>query len=319
MAQRLESQELISSQWVFRAGSWVLEKQAGLKPGEFIIPAKASMEDILTILTEGKPVEYFVTVPEGETSWGVMQRIAQAQGNLTGEMPAQPPEGSILPGRYDFMPRDTRQSVIDKMTAAMAEQLPQVWESCRPDVCGPEGVIDSPEELVTLASIVEKETGVANERPLVAAVFVNRLKRGMRLQSDPTIIYGITNGEGPLGRPIRKSEIEARTAYNTYQVDGLPQGPIANPGIESLRAVADPAETDDLYFVAAGATPDQGHLFATNYADHRKNVALYRRAVAEAEAEAEAEEAREALEAEAAAGAGETVAEDAASEAGTSQ
>ena len=319
VAQRLESQELISSQWVFRAGSWVLEKQAGLKPGEFIIPAKASMEDILTILTEGKPVEYFVTVPEGETSWGVMQRIAQAQGNLTGEMPAQPPEGSILPGRYDFMPRDTRQSVIDKMTAAMAEQLPQVWESCRPDVCGPEGVIDSPEELVTLASIVEKETGVANERPLVAAVFVNRLKRGMRLQSDPTIIYGITNGEGPLGRPIRKSEIEARTAYNTYQVDGLPQGPIANPGIESLRAVADPAETDDLYFVAAGATPDQGHLFATNYADHRKNVALYRRAVAEAEAEAEAEEAREALEAEAAAGAGETVAEDAASEAGTSQ
>ena len=319
VAQRLESQELISSQWVFRAGSWVLEKQAGLKPGEFIIPAKASMEDILTILTEGKPVEYFVTVPEGETSWGVMQRIAQAQGNLTGEMPAQPPEGSILPGRYDFMPRDTRQSVIDKMTAAMAEQLPQVWESCRPDVCGPEGVIDSPEELVTLASIVEKETGVADERPRVAAVFVNRLKRGMRLQSDPTIIYGITNGEGPLGRPIRKSEIEARTAYNTYQVDGLPQGPIANPGIESLRAVADPAETDDLYFVAAGATPDQRHLFATNYADHRKNVALYRRAVAEAEAEAEAEEAREALEAEAAAGAGETVAEDAASEAGTSQ
>lgn len=315
VAQRLESQELITNQMVFRTGTWVLAQQGSadpgnLRPGEFIIPAKASMEDILTILTEGKPVEYFVTVPEGETSWGVMQRIAAAQGNLTGEMPAQPAEGAILPGRYDFMPRDTRQSVIDKMTAAMVEQLPQVWESCRPDVCGPEGVIDRPEELVTLASIVEKETGVAEERPRVAAVFVNRLKRGMRLQSDPTIIYGITNGEGTLGRPIRRSEIEARTAYNTYQIDGLPEGPIANPGIESLRAVANPAETDDLYFVAAGATPDQGHLFATNYADHRKNVALYRQAVADAQAEAEAEAAREALEAEAAASAGEDVSDE---------
>src|SRR5690606_17997383 len=130
-------------------------------------------------------------------------------------------------------------------TAAMAAELSAIWESCRPDVCGPEGVLDSPEELVTLASVVEKETGVADERPRVAAVFVNRLKRNMRLQSDPTIIYGITNGEGPLGRPIRRSEIEARTPYNTYQIDGLPQGPIANPGIESLRAVANPAQTED--------------------------------------------------------------------------
>lgn len=317
VAQRLESQDLITNQMMFRAGNWLLERQgkapsSTLKPGEFIIPAKASMQDILTILTEGKPVEYFVTVPEGETSWGVMQRIAQAQGNLTGDMPEQPAEGTILPGRYDFMPRDTRQSVIDKMTAAMQDQLPEVWESCRPDICGPDGLIKTPEEMVTLASVVEKETGVADERPRVAAVFINRLKRGMRLQSDPTIIYGITNGQGPLGRPIRKSEIEARTPYNTYQVDGLPQGPIANPGIESLRAVANPAESDDLYFVAAGATPDQGHLFATNYADHRKNVALYRKAVAEAQAEAEAAEAeaaRDDLQAQEATEAGDNAAD----------
>jgi UPF0755 protein len=320
VAQRLESQELISNQWIFRAGGWVLERQSNLRPGEFVIPANASMSDILTILTEGKPVEYFVTVPEGETSWGVIQRIAQAQGNLTGDLPAQPPEGTILPGRYDFMPRDSKQSVLDQMTAAMTAQLPEIWESCRPDVCGPEGVVATPEEFVTLASIVEKETGVADERPRVAAVFVNRLKRGMRLQSDPTIIYGVTNGQGPLGRPIRKSEIEARTPYNTYQIDGLPQGPIANPGIESLRAVANPAQTEDLYFVAAGATPDQGHLFATSYADHRRNVAQYRAAVAAAQAEAEAAEAeaaKAALEAQEAAEAGEIVAEEDAPAAGT--
>src|SRR5690606_32566678 len=129
---------------------------------EFIVPARASMAEILTLLTEGSPVEYFVTVPEGATSWGVIQRIAQAGTNLTGEMPAQPPEGSVLPGRYDFMPRDTAQSVLDQMTGAMTTRLADVWENCRPDVCGPEGVIDSPEELVTLASIVEKETGVAS-------------------------------------------------------------------------------------------------------------------------------------------------------------
>ena len=320
VAQRLESQKLISSQWIFRAGGWALEKQRDLKPGEFVIPAGASMADILTILTEGKPVEYFVTVPEGETSWGVIQRIAQA-GSLTGDLPAVPAEGSLLPGRYDFMPRDTAQSVLDQMTTAMTEQLAEVWQTCRPDICGPDGVIDTPEQMVTLASIVEKETGVADERPRVAAVFVNRLKRSMRLQSDPTIIYGITNGEGPLGRPIRRSEIEARTPYNTYQIDGLPVGPIANPGIESLRAVASPATTDDLYFVAAGATPDQGHLFATNYADHRRNVAQYRRAVAEAQAAAEAveaEAARAELEAQEAAEAGEEVGDEERRDAGDS-
>lgn len=323
IAQRLDEQGLITNSWIFRAGAWAASRNnSNILPGEYVIPAKASMSDILGIVTSGKPVEYFVTVPEGETSFAVVQRIAEASHALTGELDAVPAEGSIMPGRYDYFPRDTRQSLLDQMTAKMAEQLAEVWATCRPDVCGADGVIATPEEMVTLASIVEKETGVPDERPRVAAVFVNRLKRGMRLQSDPTIIYGITKGEGPLGRPIRRSEIEAQTPYNTYQIDGLPAGPIANPGIESLRAVADPAPTEDLYFVAAGATPDKGHLFASNYADHRRNVAEYRRVVASAAAEAEAAEAeaaRAALEAEQAAEAGEEFSEEEPAADGASQ
>jgi len=154
--------------------------------------------------------------------------------------------------------------------------------------------------MVILASIVEKETGLASERDRVAAVFINRLKRGMRLQSDPTIIYGITKGESVLGRGLRRSEIEEQTPYNTYQIDGLPPTPIANPGVESLRAVANPAQTNDLYFVAAGPVPSDGHVFAETYDEHRRNVARWReieRAAAEA-AEVEAEEAKDAIEAE---------------------
>ncbi len=305
IAQRLDEQGLVGNAWIFRAGALAISRNnANILPGEYVIPARASMADILEIITSGEPVEYFVTVPEGETSWAVARRIADASHNLTGELAGIPPEGSILPGRYDYFPRDTRQSVLDQMTAKMTAAVAEVWETCRADVCGPQGVLDSPEELVTLASIVEKETGVAEERPRVAAVFVNRLKRGMRLQSDPTIIYGITKGESTLGRGLTRSEIEARTDYNTYQIDGLPVGPIANPGIESLRAVANPAETDDLYFVAAGATPSEGHVFASSYAEHRRNVARYRQAVDEAAAAA-----REELEAEEAAEAGETVPE----------
>lgn len=302
VAERLEDRGLISNRFIFQAAGYLTRTQGKVKAGEFLVPANASMAEILELITEGKPIEYFVTVPEGESSWAVAQRISQESHNLTGDLSGMPPEGSVLPGRYDYFPRDTRQSVLDQMTAKMAEELAEVWAECRTDVCGPEGVLQSPQELVTLASIVEKETGVAEERPRVAAVFVNRLKRGMRLQSDPTIIYGITEGEGSLGRGLTRSEIEAETAYNTYQIDGLPPGPIANPGIESLRAVANPAETNDLYFVAAGATPSEGHVFAGSYAEHRRNVARYRQAVDDAAAAA-----RQALEAEEAAGAGEEV------------
>jgi UPF0755 protein len=188
----------------------------------------------------------------------------------------------------------------EDQTKALAE----IWAARNPDI-----PIETPEELVILASIVEKETGIADERPQVAAVFINRLNRGMRLQTDPTVIYGITNGKGPLGRGLKKSEIKAETPYNTYVIKGLPVGPIANPGRAAMQAVANPAETKALYFVAAGANPSQGHLFAASYAEHRKNVAKYRKAVREAAAqeEADSEDLKDALEAEQAAAAGEEV------------
>jgi len=300
-ANRLEEQGLISNALIFSQFGSRVEKNTIIKAGDFRIPAGSSMSDILRELTEGNPIRYAVTLPEGITAWDVIQRL-NADTNLVGEVTALPEEGSILPGSYDYVPGDTRQSVLDKMQDAMTSALATVWESRQPDL-----PLNSPEELLILASIVEKETGVASERPQVAAVFVNRLRTGMRLQSDPTIIYGITKGQSTLGRGLRKSEIEARTPYNTYQIDRLPPTPIANPGIEALKAVANPDSHKYLYFVAKGALPSEGHVFAESYAEHQRNVAQYRRIAAEAaaQAEAEAEAARQALEAEEAVEAGE--------------
>ncbi|HEV7346284.1 MAG TPA: endolytic transglycosylase MltG [Devosia sp.] len=282
---RLEEQGLISNQYIFQAGSRLANLPGTIKQGDFRIPAGASMVDILQELTQGTPIRYAVTIPEGWTSWEVIQRLSATE-DLTGEVPMLPPEGSILPGSYDYIPGESRQSVLEKMQAAMVAELAEVWEIREPDL-----PIETPEELLVLASIVEKETGVATERPQVAAVFVNRLREGMRLQSDPTIIYGITQGQSTLGRGLRRSEIDAQTPYNTYQIDGLPPTPIANPGADALRAVANPDDHDYLYFVAKGATPSEGHVFAETYAEHQENVARYR------EIEAEAEAARTALEA----------------------
>jgi len=298
---RLEEQGLITNQYIFQIGSRVSDLPGTIKQGDFRIPAGASMADILHELTTGNPIRYAVVVPEGWTSWEVVQRLND-DTNIVGEISTLPPEGSILPGSYDYVPGDTRQSVLEKMQAAMTAELAAAWEGRHPDL-----PIETPEQLLVLASIVEKETGVASERPQVAAVFVNRLREGMRLQSDPTIIYGITMGQSTLGRGLRRSEIDARTPYNTYQIDGLPPTPIANPGVEALRAVANPDSHDYLYFVAKGATPREGHVFAETYAEHRENVAQYRRIVDEAAAQAE--EARRALEAQEAEGADEAAAE----------
>lgn len=304
VADQLESQGLVSSRFVFQLGGMALKKQGQLKAGEFAIPANASMADILRELTEGKPILYGITIPEGYTAWQVVDRL-NADSHLVGEIKQMPAEGSILPNTYNYDPGSTRQSILDAMQAAQKKAVEEIWAARAPDL-----PIKTPEEMVILASIVEKETGVATERPQVAAVFVNRLKKGMRLQSDPTIIYGITKGQATLGRGLKKSEIEAKTPYNTYQVDGLPVGPIANPGIESLRAVANPAQTKDLYFVAAGPVPSDGHLFAETYAEHRKNVAKWRQVEAEAAraAEADADAAKDAIEAEQAKETGEDVA-----------
>jgi UPF0755 protein len=295
VAERLESEGLVTNRYLFQIGGRVLDRASRIRAGDFRIPANASMADILREITEGNPVRYAVVVPEGVTSWDVMQRL-NAVEDLTGEITELPAEGSILPGSYDYVPGGTRQAVLDQMQAAMDAAVAEVWEARVEDL-----PIDSPEELVILASIVERETGLASERPQVAAVFVNRLRVPMRLQSDPTIIYGITQGEGPLGRGLLRSEIEEETPYNTYQIDGLPPTPIANPGIESLRAVANPDEHDYLYFVAAGPVPSDGHVFAESYAEHQQNVARYREIEAEAAADREARAAMDEIEAEEAA------------------
>ncbi len=282
--------QLIPSSLIFRAGSYAMKKQSSLKAGVYVLKANASMADILTELTEGEPLDFFVNVIPGETSFAVGQKLNEAS-NLTGDPVPLPPEGSLLAIRYDFMPGDARQTLLDKMQAEMKAKIAEVWANRDKAI---DDVIKSPEEMVTLASIVEKETGLASERPQVAAVFINRLRFNMRLQTDPTVLYGVTEGKLVLNRSPTATELKQKTAYNTYQIDGLPPGPIANPGVDALMAVAHPAPTKDLYFVAKSANPADGHLFAPNYEEHRKNVALYRKAAAEAEAEA----AREALEAE---------------------
>ena len=291
-ASRLEEQGFITNSLIFSQFGSRVEESAIVKAGDFNIPAGASMSEILKELTLGNPLRYAVTIPEGWTVWQAVNRIND-DDQLTGSIDQLPPEGSLLPGSYDYMPGDTRQSVLEKMQLAMTQALAEVWETRQPDL-----PLNSPAELLILASIVEKETGVASERPQIAAVFVNRLREPMRLQSDPTIIYGITKGQSTLDRGLRRSEIDERTPYNTYQIDGLPPTPIANPGIEALRAVANPDSHKYLYFVAKGATPSEGHVFAETYAEHQQNVARYREIEAAAAAEREAEEARQALEAE---------------------
>jgi len=305
-AKRLEEQglipqdQLIPSEWLFWAGAKALRKDDDIKAGVYVLKANYSMSDVLKEITEGKPVDFFVNVIPGETSYQVAARLNDPAGNLTGDPVTVPAEGSLLAIRYDFFPGDTRQSVLDAMQQKMDARLAEIWAGRDPAI---DAVIKSPEQLVILASIVEKETGLASERPQVAAVFVNRLKKGMRLQTDPTVLYGVTGGKEVLSRSPTSKELKAETPYNTYQIDGLPVGPIANPGEDALLAAAHPAATRDLYFVARSANPADGHLFAETYAQHRKNVTLYREAAAEAEAESE----KEALEAAEATAAGEAV------------
>ena len=210
---------------------------------------------------------YRVTVSEGVTSWQVVDALAKAEF-LTGAAPEVPPEGTLAPDSYEVAVGADRAELIRRMTEAQQERLAVAWAGRDEDL-----PFDTPEEALTLASIVEKETGVPGERGHVASVFVNRLRQGMRLQTDPTVIYGITKGEGVLGRGLRRSELDRETPYNTYRIDGLPPGPIANPGEASLRAALNPDETEDLFFVADGTG---GHVFAATLDEHNRNVAKWR-------------------------------------------
>jgi UPF0755 protein len=232
-----------------------------IKAGEFRIPMGASNSEILTILQGGKALTRLITIPEGMPSVLVHERL-MANEQLTGDV-AVPQEGSILPDSYAYDRGETRAAVVKRMQAAMDKALAELWAKRSPTA-----VVKTPREAIILASIVEKETGVPSERPMVAGVYANRLRSNMMLQADPTIIYPITKGK-PLGRRIRKSEIATVNDYNTYAMTGLPKGPIANPGRLSILAVLQPAQTKALYFVADGKG---GHIFADTYQQHNENV-----------------------------------------------
>lgn len=267
IADLLQREGVIDQPYVFMGGVIVLKARGELKYGEYQFPKHASLADVVDTIIESKVVQHAFTVPEGLTSEQIVARLLENDG-LSGQIKEIPREGTLLPETYKFTRGMTREQIIQRMQQAHRRVLQEVWERRMSDL-----PVKTPEQLVTLASIVEKETGRPDERTRVAAVFVNRLKNKMRLQSDPTIIYGLTGGKGSLGRPILKSEIEQPTPYNTYVIDGLPPGPIANPGRASLEAAANPARTKELYFVADGTG---GHVFSDNYAEHQKNVARLR-------------------------------------------
>ncbi|MBM3558200.1 MAG: endolytic transglycosylase MltG [Alphaproteobacteria bacterium] len=245
-----------------------------LKAGEYVFPPLVTPKEITRKLAIGDIVIRRLTVAEGLSTAQVMALVRVAEG-LDGEAGAAPGEGEILPETYHFTWGDGRAALVDRMRKSMSDQLERLWRERAPDL-----PLKSPREALVLASIVEKETGVAAERPRVAAVFHNRLRLGMKLQSDPTVIYGITQGERAFERAITRDDLNRPTRWNTYVIEALPPTPIANPGLDAIKAVLKPAKTDELYFVADGAG---GHAFAKTLAEHNRNVARYRALQAEKE------------------------------------
>jgi len=268
IAEVLQREGVIdANRWVFLGAVFALKAAQDLKPGEYLFQKNANLRDVIGTIVDGKVVQHSITIPEGLTSEQIVARLSD-NDIFTGSIKEMPREGTLLPETYKF-PRGTpREQVIQRMQREQKRVLTEIWERRNPDV-----LVKTPEQLVTLASIVEKETGRADERSRVAAVFANRLRQKMKLQSDPTIIYGLVGGKGTLGRPIKRSEIAQPSPYNTYVVDGLPPGPIANPGRASLEATANPARTRDLFFVADGSG---SHIFTETYDAHQKNVAKLR-------------------------------------------
>jgi UPF0755 protein len=327
VSEDLAGQGAVTDARLFRIGADYADKSTELKAGNFLVPAGASMEEIVDIVTASgrstcgteivyrigvnstdvqvreldpatnrfveradfEPAEedapeiyatmkarpdtrFRVLFAEGATSWQVVEGL-KAIDVLEGEIEAVPPEGALAPDSYEVAVGDDRAELLEEMTSRQAERLARAWQNRA------EGLpVETPEEALILASIIEKETGVAEERGKVASVFINRLEQGMRLQTDPTVIYGITNGQGVLGRGLRQSELRRETPYNTYVIDGLPPTPIANPGFASIEAALNPEETDLLFFVADGTG---GHAFARTLAEHNENVAKWRAIEAE--------------------------------------
>jgi UPF0755 protein len=283
IAEVLEREGVVESESLTMLGISGVRRVFDIEPkaGEYAFTAGASLLEVLRQIKRGKLVTYKVTIPEGFTSWQVVERL-KATEELAGEITDPPVEGELLPDTYVFSRGRTRQSIIDQMRAAQKRLLGRLWQDRKQDL-----PFSTPQEAIILASIVEKETGQAEERAQVAGVFINRLRRGMRLQSDPTIIYGITRGQGKLDRPIYRSDIREKTDYNTYQIDGLPPTPIANPGRAAIEAVLNPLDTDYIYFVADGTG---GHAFAVTLDEHNANVRKWRAWLREQREEREREE-----------------------------
>lgn len=266
IAANLKRAGVIRSTDLFRAAISLTGADRRIRAGEYEVPSGASLATVVNLLVEGKGVRHYVTIPEGWSSAQAVD-ILMRQPVLTGEIEGIPEEGSLWPDTYEVSRGETRQAVIDRMQRAANTKLEALWAQR-----GPNTVVRTPKEAVILASIVEKETAVGAERPQVAAVFSNRIRMGMRLDSDPTIVYGITKGR-PLGRGLRVSEIRTPTPWNTYTFTGLPPTPIANPGEEAIKAVLNPPRSDYLFFVADGTG---GHVFARTYQEHLLNVARWR-------------------------------------------
>lgn len=278
IANRLERKNMIVDKRLFKAAVMYFGVQNKLKAGEYEIPKQSSMRQVIDRLLEGKSILHSLPFPEGMTSQQLVDRM-NALETLTGEITEIPAEGSMLPDTYRFTRGMDRTELIKRMQTAQDKFIDKLWNQRQADL-----PIKTKAEALTLASIVEKETGVAGERPHIAGVFMNRLNQGIRLQSDPTIIYGLVGGVGKLGRGIRRSEIDRHTSYNTYQIDGLPPTPIANPGRAAIEAVLNPKATEDIYFVADGTG---GHIFAKTLKEHNANVRNWRQIEKKRKAEAE--------------------------------
>ena len=264
---QLEREGVIDNGLLLNAALLFEGTRSKIKAGEYLFKQSASLREVIDTMVSGREILHSITIPEGLTSEQILQRIREYD-LLSGDVRDVPKEGALLPETYRVARGMSRNDLIRKMQDDQKRVLDQIWARRAADL-----PLRSPYELLTLASIVEKETGKADERPRVAGVFINRLTKRMRLQSDPTIVYGLVGGKGTLGRGILRSEVERPTPYNTYQIEGLPPGPIANPGRAALEAVANPSRTKELYFVADGTG---GHVFAETLEQHNRNVARWR-------------------------------------------
>lgn len=268
IAIRLGEAGVVDRPWLLQLAARLLERDRRLQAGEYAFPPGVTPDEVLAKLESGEVVLHPVTLAEGLTV-AEMFAVLAANDVLDGDLPEPPSEGALLPETF-LVPRgEQRLRVVERMQAAMREALARAWSGRAPEL-----PLRGPEEMLVLASIIEKETALPAEYPLVAAVFLNRLRKGMPLQTDPTVIYAITAGKGPLGRSLTRADLETAHPYNTYRNPGLPPGPIANPGRGALEAAGRPAEVDYLYFVADGKG---GHAFATTLAEHNRNVARWRR------------------------------------------